>query len=226
MIRAVLLDLDDTLYPQSEWLAGAWRSVADAAPQRVDREVLLETLLDIASEGSAKGGIIDRALERVDPTVYPAPLIAAFKHHRSGPLALYPGVAERLARLREQVPLGLITDGDPALQRDKVRALGLDSSFDAFTYSDVYGRSCRKPHPMPFETTLQHLGVDPEDAVMIGDRPSKDIDGAARVGVRAIRVLTGEYATDPDGVAPWHTCADAAEALDLVSAEVGAAALA
>ena len=73
---------------------------------------------------------------------------------------------------------------------------------------------------------LEALGHAPEDAVMIGDRPSKDIDGAARVGVRGIRVLTGEYATDPDGVAPWHTCADAAEALDLVLAEVGAAALA
>ena len=222
MIHAVLFDLDDTLYAQSDWLSGAWESVAAAAPPDVDSATLLVELRAIAAEGSAKGGIIDRALDRVAPGTYAAPLVAAFKAHRSDRLELYPGVRDRLEQLRRYVPIGLVTDGDPVLQRDKVRALDLTNAFDVLTYSDVFGRSCRKPHPLPFETTLGHLEVSAKDAVMVGDRPSKDIDGASRLGMRAIRVLTGEYAADPDQVVPWFSCASAADAIDSLLLEVGA----
>ena len=47
---------------------------------------------------------------------------------------------------------------------------------------------------------------------MIGDRPDKDIVGAARVGIRGIRVRTGEYRSRPDHPDTWlsaRTFADA-----------------
>jgi len=63
MIDAVLFDLDDTLYPQAAWLEGAWNAVAAAAPAGVDRAELRLALLRIASEGTDRGRIINRALE-------------------------------------------------------------------------------------------------------------------------------------------------------------------
>ena len=50
----------------------------------------------------------------------------------------------------------------------------------------------------------------------VGDRPSKDVDGTRRVGMRCVRVLTGEYAGEPSGPAagagPWLTVTDFAAA--------------
>uniref|UniRef100_UPI0018922506 HAD family hydrolase n=1 Tax=Catenulispora pinisilvae TaxID=2705253 RepID=UPI0018922506 len=65
-VEAVLCDLDDTLYPQSAWLEGAWRAVAAAGARRgIDEAAFLGALRAEAALGSARGGIIDRALAAV-----------------------------------------------------------------------------------------------------------------------------------------------------------------
>ena len=67
----------------------------------------------------------------------------------------YPGVADGLVALGERFQLGLVTDGHPAGQRAKLRALGLDRVFDVEVYSDEFGREHRKPDPLPFLTALE-----------------------------------------------------------------------
>ncbi|MEZ0112742.1 HAD superfamily hydrolase (TIGR01509 family) [Catenulispora sp. EB89] len=65
-IEAVLCDLDDTLYPQATWLDGAWRAVAaEAARHGIDEPAFLAALQADSALGSARGGIIDRALAAV-----------------------------------------------------------------------------------------------------------------------------------------------------------------
>jgi hypothetical protein len=65
-VEAVLCDLDDTLYPQASWLEGAWRAVAAAgARHSIDEAAFLAALQADAALGSARGGVIDRALAAV-----------------------------------------------------------------------------------------------------------------------------------------------------------------
>lgn len=225
MIKAVLFDLDDTLYPQAQWLYGAWRAVAAAAADHgVDKAALFSALVDIAGEGSDRGRIIDRALERTGAVGVPIePLVDAFRGYRTGPLQPYPGVPRALAGLSAEVPIGLVTDGDVALQHDKLVALGLEDAFDVIVYSDAYGRECRKPHPLPFRIALAALGVSPDCAVFVGDRPDKDVLGATAAGMRVVRVRTGEYRGVEDEIRPWYTGVSVAEAvrvlLDAVRSE-------
>lgn len=47
-----------------------------------------------------------------------------------------------------------------------------------------------KPHPIAFLTLLDAVGVAPENAVFVGDRPRDDIAGAQAVGMRTV-LLTG-----------------------------------
>jgi putative hydrolase of the HAD superfamily len=218
LIRAVLFDLDDTLYPQAEWLRGAWRSVSEAgAGLGLDPGALEATLVSICAEGSDRGLIIDRALARIGAPDTPlAPLIEAFRAHAPRSLAPYPGVRAALERLRDELAVALVSDGDVAIQRAKLRALGLEEAFDVIVLSDALGRGMRKPNPAPFERALAALGVDAEQAMFIGDRPEKDVAGAAGAGIRAIRVFTGEYAGMPDTPAPWASARDAVEAMWLV----------
>ena len=87
--EAVLCDLDDTLFPQQQWLDGAWQAVASAgAAHRVDPERFLVELQAVASQGSARGGIIDRALAAVGSDAPVRPLVDVFLAHR--PSRLHP----------------------------------------------------------------------------------------------------------------------------------------
>ena len=215
MIHAVLFDLDDTLYDQRAWLAGAWQAVAGAAAAfGVTPAELAAALAEVAAEGSDRGRIIDRALERVGaPGVPVEPLVQAFRSHAPERLPAYPGVPAALARLRARCPIGLVTDGDPGIQRAKLRALGLCGAFDVVVLSDELGRQYRKPHPAPFRAAHFALGVAPQETLFVGDRPDKDVAGAAAAGMACIRVLTGEYARVPDAVAPLARVAGIAAAL-------------
>lgn len=218
MIRAVLFDLDDTLFEQRHWLDGAWAAVAGAAgPWVSDTQAFHRALVEVAGEGSDRGGIIDRALLRTgDDGVPVRPLVDAFLRHRPTVLPLRPGTRRRLARLRSHVPIGLVTDGYPPLQRAKLDALGLGRAFDVVVLSDDLGRQFRKPHPAPFAAALDRLGVAAEDAVYVGDRPDKDVAGAQAVGMRAVRVYTGEYAGVADRVRPWAIAVDVVEAMAIL----------
>jgi putative hydrolase of the HAD superfamily len=218
VIGAVIVDLDDTVYPQADYLRGAWGAVAEAgAGLGLPRSRLLFALRSICAEGSDRGGIIDRALAEIGAADAPvAPLVAAFRAHRPHRLRPYPGARRALASLRSRFPLACVTDGHPEGQRAKLVALGLADAFDAVVVSDELGRLWRKPEPRPFLHAANALGVRPPDVVVIGDRPDKDVVGAHRAGMRAVRVRTGEYSGAPDGERPWAAAADLVEAARIV----------
>jgi putative hydrolase of the HAD superfamily len=201
-LRAVTIDLDDTLYPQSAFLSRAWAAVAEAAADDgIPEQRLYDALTAECSRGSDRGGIIDRALKSAGgrPQLVPQ-LVQTFRSFEPHKLDPYPGAAAALAELRRLVPVACVTDGDPKLQRAKLRALRLEDAFDAIVISDELGREFRKPHPKPFLTALEALDVPPTGAVHIGDRPEKDIAGAAAAGMAgAVRVRSGEYADVVDG---------------------------
>jgi glycerol-1-phosphatase len=48
-----------------------------------------------------------------------------------------------------------------------------------------------KPSPAMFTATVEASGVDPGEAVVVGDNPDADVAGAHRAGIAAILVLTG-----------------------------------
>jgi putative hydrolase of the HAD superfamily len=221
LVRAVTVDLDDTLYPQALYLAGAWSAVADAgAAVGLDRGNLSEALIEICAEGSDRGRIIDRALARIGASMdHVKPLVQAFRTFTPDHLDCHPGAAEALAALRTIVPVALVSDGDPPVQRAKLRALGLLDAFDAVVISDEMGRSFRKPHSAPFLRALSLLDVSARDAVHVGDRPDKDVVGPHRAGMSAIRVRQGEYAgvEDPPGDEPLATVPGVPAAFALVA---------
>ncbi|WP_436530924.1 HAD family hydrolase [Actinoplanes sp. HUAS TT8] len=221
---AVVLDLDDTLYPQASYLYGAARAVGRAGvtvgldPIRLGRAVRRELVA-----GSDRGGTIDRAL-----TTYGVPadraaeviptLVAAFTAYRPRRLPCYLGAEEALAELRSRYPLACLTDGNPTIQRAKLAATGLSDAFTTVVITDeLGGRAHRKPHPSGLQQAADTLGVDPSDLVMIGDRPGKDVAVATALGARSIRVRTGEYAHTPDEPAATAVVADLLAAAALLA---------
>ncbi|GAA1637453.1 HAD family hydrolase [Actinoplanes couchii] len=221
---AVVIDLDDTLFPQASYLYGAARAVGRAgAAAGLDQIRLTRAVRQSLLAGSDRGGTIDAALAAYgigpDLAVDLIPtLVAAFTGYRPRRLPPYPGALAALAAISARYPVACLTDGNPAIQRAKLAATGLSEAFTTIVITDeLGGRTLRKPHPEGLHRAAAALGVPPADLVVIGDRPGKDMAVAAAVGARSIRVRTGEYATAPDTPPPTATAVDLTAAAALLT---------
>ena len=76
----------------------------------------------------------------------------------------------------------------------QLAALRLESFFEAVTFSSEVG--VRKPHPRIYADALFKLGVEPRNALFVGDRVKEDIQGPKTLGMRA--VLTREWRQEED----------------------------
>jgi putative hydrolase of the HAD superfamily len=98
--------------------------------------------------------------------------------------SLYDDVPGVLAALRSAgLRLGLVSNSARDV-REFARHHGLE--VDAGISSFHHGHS--KPHASIFRAVLDLLGVEPEEAVMVGDNIADDIEGALALGMRAILV--------------------------------------
>jgi FMN phosphatase YigB (HAD superfamily) len=227
---AVVVDLDDTLYPQAAYLAAAAADVGTAAATAgLDGPAVHAALVAELAAGSDTGGTIDRALlaagvPAADLPRHVPPLVAAFTACAPDRLEPYPGVREALATLAAAVPVGCLTDGNPVIQQAKLAATGLAPLLGEVLVTDTLGgRAARKPAPAGLVELAARLGVPADRVLVIGDHPGKDVPVAAAVGARAIRVRQGEYATAPDVPAPWAVTASFPEAAALARGLVRAA---
>jgi putative hydrolase of the HAD superfamily len=96
------------------------------------------------------------------------------------------GSVETLRQLREDgYRVGLITvcTEDVELLWPQSEFAGL---FDAEVFSNSVGMS--KPDPRIYQHCCELLGVDPEEAVFVGDGANDELAGAQRVGMRAILI--------------------------------------
>jgi putative hydrolase of the HAD superfamily len=133
---------------------------------------------------------LGRFLEAEHEAWDPARLLAAHTH----PL---------LDALRERgLKLALVSNAfDPAwlLHRD-LELMGLGERLDFAVFSSEVG--LRKPHPAIFERALEALGVEPENALFVGDRLFEDVRGAAELGMTTVQAVWFRADEHPDGAEP------------------------
>lgn len=199
MARALILDLDDTLYDERDYVLSGFRAVA--AEIGGDPDGLFAAMV-AELNANGRGKVFDRALASAGLAASPgriAALVALYRGHRPR-IALWPGVAEVLADLRRDHRLAIVTDGLGAMQRRKVEALGVEPLVDAVLY--CWEHDSPKPDPAPYAEALRRLGASAEEAVVIGDNPGHDMAAARALGVPSIRVLTGRFAGAGDAGFP------------------------
>ena len=114
-----------------------------------------------------------------------------------------PEVVGTLEELRRRgLRLGLVSNAAylPRLMKTQLAALGLQSFFEAVSFSSEVG--VRKPHPQIYADALRKLRVEARRALFVGDRVKEDIQGPKTLGMRA--VLTREWRQEDDpGVADF-----------------------
>ena len=98
----------------------------------------------------------------------------------------YSGVAEMIAELKEKgIKVGIITDGRPEGQRNKLKSLGLDID-DVIITDELGGVQFRKPCDIAFRIMATRWRLNPADIVYVGDNPAKDFQAPQQLGMRCI----------------------------------------
>ncbi len=198
MIRACIFDLDNTL---TDFVKMKERAVEAAAEAMIDaglaktKDEVIAGINDVyEAEGIEYQRVFDRyliqAVGRLEPRVHAAAVVA-YRRAREGTLVLYPHVnATLIELLKRGIKLGILSDA-PRLQAWlRLAYLQLHNLFDAVvTYEDT---GMRKPAPEPFQRVLDELSVGPAEALMIGDWPRRDIEGAQGFGIRTVYARYGD----------------------------------
>jgi len=196
--RAVIFDLWDTLV---DFDPAAGRAFQDQVAECLGRDpdefaalwlegrsvresgTLREYLLGI---GAAEGLVDELVTMRRDST--------------RGLLVPRPGAVETLAQLRDRgYRVGLITvcsEDVPDVWGDTA----FPNLFDATVFSCSVG--LRKPDPRIYELACEQLGVEPAEAIFVGDGANDELAGAQRLGMQA--VLIHRAGEDP----PWDEVRD------------------
>jgi putative hydrolase of the HAD superfamily len=226
IFQLVAFDLDDTLYPEREFVHSGFMAVAQHLADLgvINAESFFTTATSLFIAG-ARGNIFDLALERL-AVVFPAArlgeLVRVYREHQPQirPFADSPKLLQCLKE--KGVVLALISDGPGPTQQNKLRALGLEACFDHLVFTGAHGEDWGKPSPRAFLEVMGGSGVPAAACVYVADNPGKDFVGPNRLGWRTIRVreTIGLYrdASPPPGGEPMATVNTFAALWDLLLA--------
>ncbi len=127
-----------------------------------------------------------------------------------------PGVRETLTSLDHDYRLGIVTNGHPESQAQKLSTIGIRDIFDVVICAGYDTPS--KPNPEPFHQAVSALDSTPDSAIYVGDDLDSDVAGAQAAGLQAVWFADGtnldfEPHPTPDYIInsieelkkrPWH----------------------
>lgn len=196
MIKAFVFDLDDTLFPEKEYVRSGFRTVAEYFGKTYGVKDAYPKLQRLFAENAK--GVFDRLCEEEKLSEgAKKEAIETYRTHRPENLPYADGAEELLKHLRKNgYRLGIITDGRPFAQQAKIDALGVTDLVDEIIITDALGgEEYRKPNPYAFRLMTEKLGVKAEETVYVGDNPQKDFAIKKYLPVTTVRVLgEGLYA--------------------------------
>lgn len=188
-IKAVIFDMDDTLYDEKQFIKSGFVVLDNHIKQKYS----IDGFYNIANELFDKGErklIFNKTLETLkipyDNKIIQF-LVSVYRSHKPN-IELFEDAKWVLKNLSKDIKVGLISDGYLEAQQNKVKALKLDKRCDLITLSDYFGRENWKPSKIPYEHTSTNLDVLPHECVYIGDNISKDFVTAKKLGWKTVHI--------------------------------------
>ena len=198
MIRAIIFDLDNTLTDFMKMKRAAIDAAVDGmidAGLVLTRQEASEKIYRVYDrEGIEYQQVFDRFLQeelgRVDYKILTGGVVA-YRRARDSYLVLYPHVNLTLMELAKRgLRLAVVSDAPRFQAWLRLSQLQLQHFFDPVIAFEETGE--RKPSPKPFQRALELLAIAPDEAIMIGDWPERDVIGAKHVGIRTAFARYGD----------------------------------
>jgi len=192
-IKGIIFDLDDTLYNEIDYVYSGFRKVAkylEPVLKRGEEEIFYD-LIDIFKLD--KGNVFDKLIKKYNLETNSEDIILkCIDIYRSH----YPDIklsAETEGLLHylknKNYKLGIITDGRPQGQKNKIKALDLEKFVDYIIITDELGGvSFRKPHTLAYLKMKEYFNVEAEQIVCVADNPAKDFITPNKLGMLTVMV--------------------------------------
>lgn len=176
-IKGVIFDLDDTFYSEKQYVRSGYKKIGEYLG-RVDAA---EKLWNYFEDGRKA---IDAYLGEIGEEDKKADCLKIYREQKPE-ISLYDGVAHMIEDLKTKgVKVGIITDGRPEGQRNKIKALGLESLVDDIITDELGGPQFRKPCDIAFRIMQNRWRLPYEQIVYVGDNLDKDFQACRQLGMR------------------------------------------
>lgn len=165
-----MLDLDDTLYSEIDYLKSAYKYIASKISDNPDN------LYAIMLEKYELGENVFDYLE-TELNVSKSSLLDYYRFHKPD-IEPYDGVMAFLHKLSQSYKFSIVTDGRSQTQRNKIQALGLELFLSNIVISEEVGSE--KPNIINFQKAI--VGLNSKKNFYIGDNIKKDFVTPNKMG--------------------------------------------
>jgi len=200
--RLVVLDIDDTLYLERDYVRSGFAAVGVWARDELGVDDLGDRAW-AAFEAGVRRTIFDEALSGagVEATDDLVPRLVEVYRSHAPTIELLTDARDWLDGLAPHVALAVVTDGPLASQQAKAEALLLSRWADLIVFTETLGSGRGKPHPAAFEQLEREVGLAGDRCAYVADNPAKDFVAPHRLGWRTVRVrrVGGLHADVPSG---------------------------
>jgi putative hydrolase of the HAD superfamily len=186
MIRAVLFDLDGTLYDRDAAIVRVAELQFDAFRTElgIDKRLFVDRIVELDDHGHNRTPRLHHALAEelgFGPDLADR-LEDFFRFRYPSECRISEDGIDTLRRLRASgKKLGIVTNGPTTWQSRKIDCMGIADFFDSIVISETEG--IRKPDRRIFERALERCGSVASESLFVGDHPEIDIQGAREAGL-------------------------------------------
>ena len=199
MIKAVIFDLDDTLYDYKSLNKVAIEKLSNFVNENLGvnndafylafekaRNDTKNHLGDVASSHN-RMIYFQKTLENlnINPFSFSLEMYNFYWDYILENMKPYKYVMELFNFIKSSdIKIGICTDLTVRIQHKKIRKLGIGQYIDAIVTSEEAGRE--KPNRGIFEMILKKLEIDRQEVLYVGDNYDRDIVGAFDMGIKAV----------------------------------------
>ena len=209
LIKGIIFDLDNTLLDFMKMKEFAVKAAVKGmieAGLKVDEDQSYIDIIAIYEEfGWENQKVFDvfmeKSIGRVDNKFLAAGVVA-YRRAREANLMAYPNVNRTMMALAKKgIKLAVVSDAPSREAWMRIYYLNLYHFFDAVITYDDSGE--RKPSEKPFQMALNALGLQPDESIMVGDWPERDVVGARQIGMRTAFARYGDTFSTQHSGADW-----------------------
>ena len=208
-IKGVIFDLDNTLLDFMQMKEFAVKAAIKGmieAGLLIDKDQSYAEIISIYEKfGWENQKVFDEFIEKQIGYVehkFLAAGIVAYRRAREANLMAYPNVNKTLMALAKMgIKLGVVSDAPSREAWMRIYYLNLYHYFDGVvTFVDT---GERKPSEKPFKVSLDSLQLSPDETIMVGDWPERDVVGGKKIGMKTAFAKYGDTFGTINSGADW-----------------------
>lgn len=189
--KIIVFDLDDTLISEKDYIDSGFRNVSNIFAQRynLSSEDVYSTMKNLFQEDTNK--IFNRLFENYKifyDDIDIRKLVKLYREHTPNINLLEDARLVLESLRRNNIKIGIITDGYKETQNKKIEVLNLENIVEKIIVTDELGKEYWKPDKRSFEMMKKYFGVEYSEMIYVGDNLKKDFLAPNELGMLSIQI--------------------------------------